>query len=176
MARFYWFQWYNSGIVGNGQVSSAETTTRSLQLILAKSTKMTPGKVLQFLQEDLSLTYTEDSICIAENRQTYTPSSTFTTCYTRQTPIPSRFLRRQQVGGYPSMVSRLIQPARPSTVDTHHNCPLGSAGTARTAFLDAPKTATNLQVQFRLLDNDSNLQPKLKYDQMVCDVHRSYYC
>ena len=162
--------------MGNGQVSSAETTTRSLQLILAKSTKMTPGKVLQFLQEDLSLTYTEDSICIAENRQTYTPSSTLTTCYTRPTPIPSRFLRRQQVGGYPSMVSRLIQPARPSTVDTHHNCPLGSAGTARTAFLDAPKTATNLQVQFRLLDNDSNLQPKLKYDQMVCDVHRSYYC
>ena len=61
-------------------------------------------------------------------------------------------------------------------MDTHHNCPLGSAGTARTAFLDAPKTATNLQVQFRLLDNDSNLQPKLKYDQMVCDVHRLYYC
>ena len=40
-------------------------------------------------------------------------------------------------------------------------------GTARAAFLDALKAATNLLAQFRLLDSDGNLQPNPKYDQMT---------
>ena len=38
-------------------------------------------------------------------------------------------------------------------------------GTARAAFLDALKAATNLLAQFRLLNGDGYLQPNPEYDQ-----------
>ena len=47
-----------------------KTTTRSLQKVLAEGTKLITDKELLYLQEDSSLTYTEVSMRIAENRPT----------------------------------------------------------------------------------------------------------
>ena len=128
---------------------------------------MITDKELLYLQEDSSLTYTEVSMRIAENRPT-TNLHRPLPHVTRDQPLSLEgFWDILNTNKWADTLQWLEEKFDPRTLLQRKPNTTAPLGTARAAFLDALKAATNLLAQFRLLDSDGNLQPNPKYDQMT---------